>query len=58
MLNFYKGQLPKTIDGVDQFEEWRDANAGRRKVLVYNIDDNFVSPVLIGSVHEPKFQVR
>ena len=54
------GSLTAANEGLDGLDQW-NALVGQepspRKIMIYNIDDNFVPAVLNGPEVQPKFQI-
>ena len=54
------GHLPSSSEGLDGLDQWPalvGLEASPRKIMIYNIDDNFVPAVLNGPEVQPKFQI-
>ena len=45
------------LDGLDQWNALLGQERSPRKIMIYNIDDNFVPAVLNGPEVQPKFQI-
>ena len=45
------------LDGLDQWNALVGQESSPRKIMIYNIDDNFVPAVLNGPEVQPKFQI-
>ena len=54
------GSLTASNEGLDGLDQWNalvGQESSPRKIMIYNIDDNFVPAVLNGPQVQPKFQI-